>query len=212
MILSRLFRRKRQEDMQDVPSSPPYIFVGLGNPGRQYKQTRHNIGFMVVDRLAERLGVSFTRVVMRSLIVDARYEGVRLILAKPQTYMNESGGAVSSLVRFYKVPLERLVVVHDDLDLPFGTLRLRPGGSSPGQKGVTSIIEKLGTQEFPRLRCGIGRPPGQKLGAQYVLQDFSKDETEELPFIVKTASDALLAIVTQGLDQAMNLFNGKVEV
>lgn len=188
-----------------------YVIAGLGNPGRQYKQTRHNIGFLTLDRLAERLGVSFARVSLRSLIVDTRYEGCRLILAKPQTYMNESGGSVSSLVRFYKIPLERLIVVHDDLDLPFGTLRLRPGGSSPGQKGVTSIIERLGSQEFPRLRMGIGRPPGQKLGAQYVLQDFTRQEMDELPAVVDTAVDALLEIVTGGLEKAMNRYNGKIE-
>lgn len=198
--------------MQGEPTSPPFIFVGLGNPGRQYKQTRHNIGFLVLDHLAARMGVSFTRVSMRSLIVDARYEGTRLILAKPQTYMNDSGGAVSSLTRFYKAPLENIVLVHDDLDLPLGTLRLRPGGSSPGQKGVTSVIEKLGSQEFPRLRMGIGRPPGQMVAAAYVLQEFSKEEVEQLPTILDTAVDALLTIVTLGLDTAMNRYNGKVEV
>lgn len=207
----KFFRRKRTDDMLGEPSTSPYIFTGLGNPGRQYKQTRHNIGFMVLDRLAERLGVSFSRVSMRSLIVDTRFEGIRLVLAKPQTYMNDSGAAVGSLVRFYKVPLENLVVAHDDLDLPLGTLRLRPGGSSPGQKGVTSIIEKLSTQDFPRLRMGIGRPPGQMNPAAYVLQEFSKQEIEQLPVILDTAVDALLLIVTDGLDKAMNRYNGKVE-
>jgi PTH1 family peptidyl-tRNA hydrolase len=208
----RFFRRKRTDDMQGETSTPPFIFAGLGNPGRQYKLTRHNIGFMVLDHLAMRLSVSFSRVSMRSLIVDTRFEGTRLVLAKPQTYMNESGAAVGSLVRFYKVPLENLVVAHDDLDLPLGTLRLRPGGSSPGQKGVTSIIEKLGTQEFPRLRMGIGRPPGQMNPAAYVLQEFSKQEVEQLPVILDTAVDALLLVVTDGLEKAMNRYNGKVEV
>lgn len=188
----------------------PFLVVGLGNPGRQYKNTRHNAGFLVVDRLAERLGVQFSRLQFRALVVDGRYQGRKIILAKPQTYMNESGQAVGSLVRFYKITQDNIVVVHDDVDLPFGALRLRPAGGSGGQKGMGSIIERLGTQEFPRLRVGIGRPPGQMLAAAYVLQEFDRDEKLELLGVIDRAVDALLSIITDGLEKAMNQYNAKV--
>lgn len=197
--------------MNDTPPPPaPFLLVGLGNPGRQYSHTRHNIGFMVLDRLAARLGVTFSRLQMRALTVDTRYEGQRVILAKPQTYMNESGLAVGSLAKFYKIPLEHLLVAHDDVDLPFGTLRLRPGGGSAGQKGVASTIERLGGQDFPRLRFGIGRPPGQMLAAAYVLQEFGRADMEELPALLDRAADALQTFITAGLEMAMNRYNGEV--
>lgn len=190
-------------------TNEPFLVVGLGNPGRQYQNTRHNAGFMVVDRLAERLGVRFSRLQFRALVVDGRYQERKIILAKPQTYMNESGQAVGALVRFYKITRENIMVVHDDVDLPFGVLRLRPAGSSGGQKGMESIIERLGTQDFPRLRVGIGRPPGQMLAAAYVLQEFDRDEKEELPAVIDRAVDALLMVLTEGLEKAMNQYNGK---
>jgi PTH1 family peptidyl-tRNA hydrolase len=179
----------------------------LGNPGREYRGTRHNVGFMLLDRLAERLGVSFSRVESRSLVTKAEYLGNKLILVKPQTYMNLSGQAVGSLLRFYKVPFERLLVVYDDVDLPLGTLRLRPGGGSAGHNGMRSIIEKSGTQEFPRLRIGVSRPPGRMEAADYVLQDFSKDETDLLQEVLTRAADAVLAFVGEGIEAAMNQFN-----
>ncbi len=188
----------------------PFLIVGLGNPGRQYRDTRHNIGFMVVDRLAASLGAAFSRLQFRALTIDTRYNGRRLILAKPQTYMNESGQAVGSLARFYKIPMENVVVIHDDVDLPFGVLRLRPGGSSAGQKGVESIISRLGTKEFPRLRMGVGRPPGQKMAAAYVLQEFNREEKTDLPMVLDRAVEALQVFVTQGLDAAMNRYNGQI--
>ncbi len=156
----------------------PYLVVGLGNPGRQYRETRHNVGFVTLDRLAMRLNLAYSRVQFRALVIDGRHNGRRLFLAKPQTYMNESGQAVGALMKFYKIPLENLLVVHDDVDLPLGTLRIRPGGGSAGQKGVGSIIDRLGKQDFPRLRIGVGRPPGQMLAAAYVLQEFNRGETE----------------------------------
>lgn len=199
----------RSEGIQN--SSSPYLIVGLGNPGRQYRENRHNVGFMVLDRLASRLNVSFSRVQLRSIIADTRYQERRIYMAKPQTYMNESGSSVGSLLRFFKIPTENLLVVHDDVDLPFGTLRLRPGGGSAGQKGVASIIDRLGTQEFPRLRFGVGRPPGRMLAAAYVLQDFGRDESAELPAVLDTAADAALLFVTEGLERAMNRYNGPVD-
>jgi PTH1 family peptidyl-tRNA hydrolase len=185
----------------------PYLIAGLGNPGRQYRSNRHNVGFMVLDKLAERLGVSFSRVESQALVTKADFEGNRLILVKPQTFMNLSGQAVVSLARFYKIPEYNLMVVFDDVDLPFGMLRLRPGGGSGGQKGMASIIERLGTQDFPRLRIGIDRPPGRMDAADYVLQDFSRSQAEFLPPLFDRAVEAILLFVDQGLEAAMNKFN-----
>jgi PTH1 family peptidyl-tRNA hydrolase len=184
-----------------------FLIVGLGNPGREYRASRHNIGFTLLDRLAERLGVTFSRLESKSLVTKVEISQHRLVLAKPQTFMNLSGQAVASLVRFYKVPLECLLVVYDDVDLPLGALRLRPGGGSAGHKGMQSIIEKLGTQEVPRLRIGVNRPPGRMEAADYVLQDFSKVETELLPEILNRAADAVMVFVRQGIVVAMNQFN-----
>ncbi len=186
------------------------MIAGLGNPGRQYRGNRHNIGFMVIDHLARRLGLSFSRVQFRALITDGRYQDQRMILAKPQTYMNDSGKAVGALARFYKVPLDQMVLAHDDVDLPFGAIRIRPGGGSAGQKGVASVIQSLGSQDFPRMRIGVGRPPGEKNAAAYVLQDFDRGEDKELEEILDRAVDAILLFVTQGLDRAMNQYNGQI--
>ena len=158
-------------DANLAPPSAPFL-SGLGNPGREYRQNRHNIGFMTLDRLAERLNISFNKVESKSLVCKADYEGSRLLLAKPQTFMNLSGTAAGSLLRYYKIPLEHFMVIYDDVDLDFGVIRLRPDGGSAGQKGMQSIVERLGTQIFARLRLGIGRPPGRMEAADYVLQDF----------------------------------------
>ena len=149
-------RAKRQKE-ETAAGGDVYLIAGLGNPGREYRESRHNFGFMVADRLAERLNVQFTKEQQKALIATAFYEGRKLLLVKPQTYMNESGKAVVPLLRYYKVPQERLLVIHDDMDIPFGTLRIRPNGSNGGQKGVGSIITQLGNQDFSRIRCGIGR-------------------------------------------------------
>jgi PTH1 family peptidyl-tRNA hydrolase len=199
-----------------LPPSPApiYLLTGLGNPGRQYADTRHNIGFMAIDRLVEKLlagAKPMPRVQMRALTYDFRHEGRRIILAKPQTYMNESGSAIAALTRFYKVAVENLMVANDDVDLPFGVLRLRPGGGSAGQKGLASTIERLGTQDFARLRMGIGRPPGSQLAAAYVLERFSRSEEKALPEILDRAAEAMLTFVTEGLNSAMNRYNGPVE-
>jgi peptidyl-tRNA hydrolase, PTH1 family len=206
----QLEEQSMDSEQQEIQNTP-YLIVGLGNPGRQYMNNRHNIGFRVIDRLAEHLGVSFSRVMFRALVTDTRYQERRLILAKPQTYMNESGQSVGSLVRFYKIPLENLLVIHDDVDLPFDTLRLRPKGGSAGQKGMASIIEYLGTQDFPRLRFGVGRPPGRMLAAAYVLQDFDREEAEILPQLLDRAADAAQLFVSAGLETSMNKYNPSVE-
>lgn len=187
--------------------SKPYLIVGLGNPGREYRGNRHNVGFMVLDQLAARLETSFSRVKMNALMTAVRYGNERLILIKPQTYMNLSGQAVASYMRFYKLPLEHLLVVYDDVDLPFETLRLKPGGGDAGQKGVRSIIQQLGTQEFPRLRVGVGRPPGRTAVSSYLLQDFSSPDAELLPFVLDQAVSAALHFIDHGLDSAMTHYN-----
>lgn len=186
------------------------LVVGLGNPGREYRYSRHNAGFMVIDQLCESMGVRLSRMQSKALVGVGHSDGRKIVLAKPQTFMNLSGQSVAALLRFYKVPREQLLVIHDDLDLPFGTLRLRPGGGPGGQRGLASVIQQMGTQDFPRLRVGIGRPPGRMDSANYVLQSFSKDEQEFLEVVLREAAEAVQVWVRSGLDQAMNQFNGAV--
>jgi len=187
-----------------------FLIVGLGNPGREYKDNRHNVGFMLVDRLSVRLDARMSRVQARALVGSVNYEGNKIILAKPQTYMNLSGQSIQGLARFYKLPLENVIVAHDDLDLPFGTIRIRPGGGPGGQRGVASAIERLGTKDFRRLRIGIGRPPGRMDPAAYVLQDFSKADLSLLSEVLDHAADAALEFILNGLNAAINKFNGEV--
>lgn len=187
--------------------SKPYLIIGLGNPGREYRDNRHNVGFMVLNRLAEKLETSFPKMKMEGLMTAVRYKNQRLILVKPQKFMNLSGKVVSSFARFYKIPLENILVVYDDVDLPFETLRLKPDGGDAGQKGVRSIIDELGTKEFSRLRVGIDRPPGRMPVSAYVLQDFSGQESEWLPSVLDRATEAILTYVEFGLNQAMTTFN-----
>jgi PTH1 family peptidyl-tRNA hydrolase len=185
----------------------PFLIVGLGNPGRGYRGNRHNVGFMVLDKVAERLETSFSNMKMDGLMTAVRYQDQRLILVKPQKYMNLSGKVVASYLRFYKLPLENVLVVYDDVDLPFETLRLKPDGGDAGQKGVRSIITELATKEFPRLRIGIGRPSGRTPVSDYVLQDFSPQEREFLPFVLDRGADAVFSFIIDGLNQAMTRYN-----
>ena len=187
--------------------SKPILIVGLGNPGKEYQNSRHNVGYMVLDALAEKLDASFRKVKMNALMTALRYKDERLILIKPQTFMNRSGQAVRSYIRFYKLPLENVLVVYDDVDLPFEMLRMKPDGGDAGQRGVRSIIGDLGTKSFPRLRVGIGRPPGRMEVSDYVLQSFSSIEKKTLPFILDQASSAILHFIDHGLDQAMTVYN-----
>ena len=205
MPLIELFHQ--HSNPENGTESRTMMIVGLGNPGREYRETRHNIGFMVVDEFARQHGIKLTRVQNKAITGSGLVFAQRIILVKPQTFMNLSGQAVSALMRYYKVNREDLIVSHDDVDLPFGVIRMRPGGGSAGQKGVASIIEALGTQEFPRLRMGIGRPPGYKDAADYVLQSFSPQEKDELMNFLNKAVDALDCFVADGLETAMNRFN-----
>ena len=188
-----------------------FLIVGLGNPGREYRENRHNIGSMLIDRLAVKLNVRFTRLQSKALVASAVYNERKIILAKPQTFMNLSGQSLQGLVRFYKLPLTNFLIAHDDLDLPPGTIRIRPDGGSAGQKGMESIIERLGTDEFPRLRLGIGRPPGRMEAPDYVLQDFSACEMTVISEMLNRAVDAALTWVIDGLNSAMNKYNGSSE-
>jgi PTH1 family peptidyl-tRNA hydrolase len=185
-----------------------YLLVGLGNPGREYRDSRHNLGFMLMDRLAVKLDARFTRLQSKALIAVTAFNEQKVILAKPQTFMNLSGQSVQGLVHFYKIPLNRLLIAHDDLDLSPGTIRIRPDGGSAGQKGMESILERFGTDEFPRLRMGIGRPPGRMAGPDYVLQDFSDAEMPVISETLERAVEAVLCFITEGLDMAMNKYNG----
>ncbi|HEY5983851.1 MAG TPA: aminoacyl-tRNA hydrolase [Anaerolineales bacterium] len=189
-------------------NDPGYILVGLGNPGRQYARTRHNVGFLLIDRISVRLDARGMRLQSNALVTTAQFKSRKVLLAKPQTYMNLSGRAVHALARFYKIPLEHLLVAHDDLDLPLGTIRLRPGGGPGGQKGVASTIENLGSKDFSRLRIGIDRPPGRMDPAAYVLQEFSGDDLDVISAVLDRAADAALSFVDEGIAVAMNRFNG----
>ncbi|MEN9563002.1 MAG: peptidyl-tRNA hydrolase [Chloroflexota bacterium] len=188
-----------------------YLLIGLGNPGREYKDTRHNIGFMLIDHLAEKIGARGMKVQSKAIITSGLHEERKLILAKPQTYMNLSGQSVQGLLHFYKIPLENLLIAHDDLDIPFGTIRIRPTGGPGGQRGMANTIELLGTKDFPRLRLGIGRPPGRMDAKDYVLQDFSRDELKLMPELLSRASEAALEFVMKGLNAAMNKYNGGLD-
>lgn len=187
-----------------------FLIVGLGNPGRNYRNTRHNIGFMVIDKLASDLSCAMTKVQNKSIIGTCKIGESKVILAKPQTYMNLSGSSVSSLLKFYKVELSRLLLIHDDVDVPFTQIRMRPGGGSAGQKGAESTIQQLGSKAFPRLRMGIGQPPGRMDSADYVLQAFDKADEQVLKEFIERASDAAKCFITEGLDTAMNRFNPKI--
>ncbi len=200
----------QSEILQQSIGPETFLIVGLGNPGRNYRNTRHNIGFMVIDKLASDLSCAMTKVQNKAIIGTCKLGEIKVILAKPQTYMNLSGTSVSSLLKFYKVDLSKLLLIHDDVDVPFGQIRMRPGGGSAGQKGAESTIQQLGSKAFPRLRMGIGQPPGRMDSADYVLQPFEKADEQVLKEFVERASDAAKCFITDGLDMAMNRFNPKI--
>jgi peptidyl-tRNA hydrolase, PTH1 family len=183
------------------------LVVGLGNPGPKYAGTRHNAGFLVVDLLAERIGGRFKAHKGRADVVEGRLAGQPVVLMKPKCYMNESGGPVVSIARFYKVPIERIAVVHDDLDLPYGTLRLKAGGGDGGHNGLRSMTSALGSKDYARVRFGIGRPPGRQDPADYVLREFAAAERKELGFHVDRAADAVELLLSAGLVAAQNQFH-----
>jgi PTH1 family peptidyl-tRNA hydrolase len=185
----------------------PYLIIGLGNPGKAYEATRHNAGFCVIDRIADKTQIGVRKKKGRSLVGEGRYEGRKLVLLKPQTYMNLSGEAVAEAVRYYGPAPERLILVYDDADLPFATIRLRPYGSPGTHNGMRSVAEFLGGWKFPRVRVGIGAPPGQMDIKDYVLARMTAGESGRFAEAVALAADAALDIAMLGIDKSMNLHN-----
>jgi PTH1 family peptidyl-tRNA hydrolase len=195
-----------------------WLIVGLGNPGPDYAGNRHNAGFMILDVLAGRVGGRFKSHKARADVVEghlgdpgvARGQGggTRIVLAKPRTFMNESGGPVGSLRDFFKVPTERIIVVHDELDIPYGTVRLKRGGGDNGHNGLRSITRSLGEKDYLRVRFGVGRPPGRMDAAAFVLRDFSAAERKDLALELEQAADAVEMLVTQGLEASQNAIHG----
>lgn len=196
--------------MEEICRDFPVMIVGLGNPGPEYRHTRHNFGFLALDELAKELNIQVKRLKFKAMIGEGKFADSKVVLVKPMTFMNESGKAVAPLLRYFKVPLSNLLVIHDDLDLPFGVLRLRPGGGTSGQRGMASIINQLGTQEFPRMRLGISRPPGQMDPVDYVLKNFLPSEAELLAMVLRTAVEASQTFIAEGLTKTMNKYNGEV--
>jgi len=196
------FKKAIQDESEDI-----YLIVGLGNPGDDYQETRHNIGFMVIDNLAGNMKVNYASIKHQAMLYKIKFEEKTLYLAKPHTFMNRSGQSVKPIVKEFNIPLQNILVVYDDADLPFETIRLRPGGSSSGQKGMRSIIEKLGTNEIARMRMGIDRPPGKMSTPNFVLKKFSRTQQKVLPFVLDRASEAVMSFIKLGIEKAMNDHN-----
>lgn len=190
-------------------SDEQYLVVGLGNPGTTYAGNRHNVGQMVIDLLADRARLGYKSHKAGALVAEGRLHpgGPRVILAKPGSYMNLSGGPVAQLAKFYKVPVDRVVVVHDELDIDFDTVRIKAGGGHGGHNGIRDVSARLGAPEYVRVRVGIGRPPGRIDAADFVLKDFGVEERKTLPNLLEDAADAVEAIVADGVLAAQNRFN-----
>jgi peptidyl-tRNA hydrolase, PTH1 family len=182
------------------------LIAGLGNPGPEYERTRHNVGYRVADELVSRLGGTFKRSKHEALTAETRDGDTPLLIAKPLTYMNDSGRSVSGLARYYRVPIERIIVIHDELDLPFGVVRVKIGGGAAGHNGVGDVASAIGPG-FARVRIGIGRPPGSKDPVDFVLEPFTKREEADVPAIVDLGADAVLAILRDGISAAQTAFN-----
>ncbi len=189
--------------------SDAWLVVGLGNPGPEYARTRHNVGQMVLDELATRLGGGFKVHKARAQVLESRLRpgGPRVVLAKPMTYMNTSGGPVAGLAKFYDIPAERVIAVHDEIDIPFAALKLKIGGGEGGHNGLRDMSKALSTKDYYRVRVGVGRPPGRMDAASYVLKPFSSTERKELPFLLDNAADAVEQLVENGLLEAQQKFH-----
>jgi len=185
------------------------LIVGLGNPGEQYRTSRHNLGFLVLDQLAGQYGISLQKRAFDAFLGKGRVGSGGIILAKPQTYMNLSGSAVQKLVEYFKIDVENLIIIHDDLDLPFQTLRLKKGGGDGGHRGLASIIKHLGSPDFLRVRIGIGKPIRKTMVESYVLAPFSEDETIVLPRLIEQTCEAVRETVLVGIESAMRNYHGK---
>lgn len=193
-------------DQLPVAQQDRFLVIGLGNPGKKYAHNRHNIGFMAVDRLALAHDIALNRVQEKSIVGKGQIKGFQVMIAKPQTYMNRSGISVRKLTNFYKIEHDRIIVIYDELDLPFGAIRLRKKGGAGGHNGMKSIIQQLG-QEISRLRIGIGRPPGKMDPAAFVLKDFQKEESLVLNEVLDDARVAIESFILDGIDLAMTRHN-----
>jgi PTH1 family peptidyl-tRNA hydrolase len=204
-----LLDRWRARRKDDAVSENTWLVVGLGNPGTQYAGNRHNVGQMVADELAARLGAAFKSHKTPSRVAEGflRPGGPKLVIAKPNGYMNTSGGPVSALLKYYSLPVDRLVLLHDELDIPFDTVRLKQGGGHGGHNGVRDVSKATDNGDFIRVRVGVGRPPGRQDSADFVLKDFSGTERQSLPNLVSDAADAVEAIVEHGLVAAQQRFH-----
>lgn len=204
-------RRKQADLSADGRISAPWVIVGLGNPGPKYAATRHNVGYAVADELARRMSASWkSSRVPRLLVAEGRLAGipgVRGVLGRARCYMNESGGPVSALLKFYGVDIERLVVVHDELDLPYGDLRVKLGGGDNGHNGLRSIRQSLGTGDYHRVRFGVGRPQGRQDPADFLLSPFTPSERADLAVHVQRTADAVESLVSEGMEKTQNAFN-----
>ena len=185
------------------------IFVGLGNPTAEYAATKHNVGFMLADRLADKLGASTWRERFNALVAETFLDGEKILLVKPQTFMNLSGEAVAPLMNFYKLDAADLTVAHDDMDLPLGMIRLRPKGSGGGHRGVASIIQHIGSQNVPRVRIGVGHPPANWTVNHHVLSPFTAEDADKISAALDELVPAVICIFREGIDNAMNKFNPK---
>ena len=185
-----------------------FLLVGLGNPGQKYARTRHNVGFDVVDRLGERWGIAVTRSSSQSLVGDGLVKNERAVLMKPQAYVNRSGGPVRAAMDFYKVPIENVIVVHDELEVPFGRVRVKRSGGHGGHNGIRDLNQHLGT-DYPRVRVGTGRPPEGWDPSDFVLARWRDEEGQEVLRMIERAADAMESVITEGVDAAMNRFNGE---
>ncbi len=183
------------------------IIVGLGNPGKKYENTRHNVGFCTIDYLSAKYGIKVNRLKHKALTGDGNIKGERVLLVKPQTFMNLSGESINEITEWYKLPMENLIVIYDDVDLPVGTIRIRPKGSSGTHNGMKSVIYQLQSDEFPRIRIGIGKAPEEWDLADYVLSRFSGEEASEIAKSVQRAAEAAAMIIQSGVEAAMNLYN-----
>ncbi len=206
------FRRAPKEKPDEVspPESQPetrWVVAGLGNPGEEYSRSRHNAGFRVVERIAKSKHTQFDRRKFKGMIAETELAGARALLVKPQTYYNGSGECLAAVLGYYKVPPSRLIVVHDELDLEAGRLRLKQGGSDAGNRGVRSIAESLGTPDFIRVRVGVSRPPGERESKDYLLESMSAEARANLDNSIERAAEAVEAIIADGLERAMGRFN-----
>ena len=184
-----------------------YIIVGLGNPGSEYESTRHNVGFRVVDALSDEFNICINKPKFKALIGDAKIGDTKIVLVKPQTYMNSSGESVREICDWYKIPLCNLIVVYDDIDIAWKKLRIRPSGSAGSHNGLKSVVGLLNSQDFPRVRVGVGKPPQNWDLVDYVLGRFSAEEQKDLDLVIKNARDAIKCIINDDVNSAMNKFN-----